>query len=187
MTEPKQKHAIQRIRQERWGCSGKIFHMESLVRLSGSGTISTSSWYDTQEHGLHLNRLTGFSTDFFQDDSLELMWRPAKLYGHFELFNFVRMGGMIMGDNIRDHYLDVVKADTPFFFSIKHYIPEIASSESDENRIATFALNGTSKKRGYGTKPGWVGWVRNLRYRHHDGAPVDIRASLDLEYNKIHD
>lgn len=184
-----QTNRQQEIKKGKRGCSGKHIHPECIVRMDGSGLFyPDTAWYNTQEHGHHLNRLIGFSTDFFADDSLELVWRPAVTYGHIDLFARVRMGGMIHFH--REEGMDFimsVQCDRPFYFDIKHYVPTRIDPKNsiDSQRIATFAVNGKVVTRAYGVKPGWVGWLRDMRYMGRGGSPVNTIVDFSFNLNRV--
>ena len=163
-----------------------IYHCEAIMRLSGSAVLPGGCWYNTSQKGDHLNRLIGFSTDFFGDDSIELAWRPSVNFKEFDIYAFVRIGGKwIRHENRGWDKINTVTGDKYFYFDVKHRIPDAENPEDckDENRLATFAVNGRVVSRRFGVTPGWAGWIRNFKYGHKDGAPFELTTTLNYSLN----
>lgn len=166
----------------------RIIHLESVVRMTGEIRFAKANWYSTKVYGNHLNRITGFSTDIFGDDRIELMWKPAQSVNVFEIYAQIIINRQVVRQ-VRSEK-DLIFTSVPektMYFDIKHYIPEAEDPMhmTDTYRLATFAVNGNVVVRAFGVTPGWAGWMYNFRYRGSGGAPWEMRSHLHYELNKI--
>ena len=154
--------------------------------LTGQFSFTPECWYNTAIYGTHLNKLTGFSTDLWNQDSLRLAWRPAPETNKFEIYAYVHLGGKwVRSAKFKDDLICVVGLGTEMF-SISPMtaapttlLQRLTSCRVAEDNIATFVVGFSQVERHYPALIG-SGWQQ---YFYFGGVPTAMRRmSMEMEY-----
>lgn len=136
--------------------------------MKGTFRLSKSMWYDTATYGTHINKLCGFSTDIFSDNSTRIGWRPHETPFAFEMYAYLHINGVwVRNAKFKDDLINVCYADQDYDWEIGFYQPEI-------NRLR---IGAGTVERHY---PGAIGkgWVQEFYYGGKPKSPQVMSAII---------
>lgn len=144
--------------------------------MIGEFMLPESAWYDTDEYGTHLNKLVGFGTDFLNDNSIRLAWRPAKEYLKFEIYVYLHFGGVwVRSTRLKDDLIATIHANVTYSFGI------FGKYTDDEGvNICRLVVGGNPMDRAYDVSIG-TGWFSQFWYGGKPVAPQDMYSEITVE------
>lgn len=144
--------------------------------MYGTFVLHKNMWYDTAIHGTHLNKLVGFSTDWTNNNSVRLAWRPGKEQDTFEIYAYIHLNGeWVRSSRLKYDLITIAKADVMYSWSIMPENP----TESGNNNVR-FAVGGGVVERAYDVSIG-SGWFRQFYYGGVPVAPWFMSADITVD------
>jgi hypothetical protein len=136
--------------------------------MSGYIMLTESCWYDRTTIGGHINKLKGFSSDFFNKNSNRLGWRPSLVKNEFELYVYKHINGIYQrGDMLKDDLICKLMADQETAYEIKPVEGEQAME---------YSANFGSVKTSFPVSEMQDGWLMGFYYGGKPTAPQTMVA-----------
>lgn len=144
--------------------------LDSSKIRTGTFVLFQECWYDTKEHGDHLNKLVGVGCDIFNLYSYRLSWRPAPEKYKFEIHLYLHIDGKwVRSKPLINDLCAVVGADNVHNFSF---------DPTGENIRAL--VNGEGVTRHFPFKKG-SGWFMQFYFGGKPVAPWTMRADIKMD------
>lgn len=143
--------------------------------MRGTFVLHSNMWYDTAIYGTHLNKLVGFSTDWLNENSVRLAWRPSLEKGKFEIYAYIHLNGTwVRSSKLKHDLILTVHEEVMYSWSLLPVNP------SPEGNNARLVVGGSAVERAYDVIMG-SGWFRQFYYGGVPLSPWKMSCDITVE------
>ena len=147
----------------------KIRLVRPSMGMRGSFQLDGNCWYDKSVYGSHINKVTGFSLDLFNRDSVRLGWRPSDQEGKFEILIYVHYKGRWVRSSKEVDDIIAIVGTSKNRFSIEFERGELVYDVNEEEKRIKIPF-----KRGIG----WMMWF-------YFGGKVKSPQTMTMKVNYV--
>ena len=169
-------------------CTPRRIRMVSAKTMSGSFRLDLSCWYDTAQVGTHINKLTGYSVDLFNKNSVRLGWRPAKEHGKFDIFCYIHIGGVyVQSHPLKDDLIATVDDTTQFYTiqindgGVPGFFGRLFGRVAKADQTVTFVVGAWEKVKSFNVSLG-TGWLMYFYFGGKPTSPQDMVSEVENNF-----